>query len=129
MSYKMDRRKFFIYTALSSAGLLAVSVPCRCSGREDAGVSTFDIMKEVMKYRKIESLEHVDLYFGGPEVQVNYADRLGIEKLVPSKPVTTYTAATDEFRKSNGHVIKAMQLFPDRKGFAAILHKNQDSQL
>jgi len=67
-----------------------------------------------MKYRKIDAHEHVDLHFGGPEVQVDYADRLGIERLVLSKPVITYTGTPQEFREANDHVLSAMKLFPDR---------------
>ena len=63
-------------------------------------------MAEVMKYRKIDAHEHVDLYEGGPEVQIDFADRLGIEKLIISKPVVTQTATPDDFREANDHVLK-----------------------
>jgi len=67
-----------------------------------------------MKYRKIDAHEHVDLYHGGPEVQVDYADRLGIDKLIISRPVISATGTPEEFRESNDHVIKAMKQFPGR---------------
>jgi predicted TIM-barrel fold metal-dependent hydrolase len=42
------------------------------------------------------------------------ADRLGIDKLIISKPVVTQTATPDDFREANDHVLRAMKLFPDR---------------
>ena len=110
----MNRRKFIAGTALSSASLVLASAVSGCSRSREPGMSAFNIMSEVMKYRKIDAHEHVDLYEGGPEVQIDFADRLGIEKLVVSKPVTTQTGTPDEFREANDHVLKAMKLYPDR---------------
>ena len=44
-------------------------------------------MQEVMMYRKIDSHAHV--YFSGdsPRTQLEFADRLGIEKLMISRPM------------------------------------------
>lgn len=58
-----------------------------------------------MKYRKIDAHEHAYLYSGGPEVQVDNADRLGIERLIISRPVITQTATPDDFRNANDHSI------------------------
>ena len=110
----MNRRKFFENTALTSAGLILGSALEGCSGSKDPGISAFNIMKEVMKYRKIDAHEHAYLYSGGPEVQVDNADRLGIERLIISRPVITQTATPDDFRNANDQVLKAMKLFPDR---------------
>jgi uncharacterized protein len=110
----MDRRNFFINTALSSAGLYLGSRLTGCSGNREHGLSDFNIMSEVMKYRKIDAHEHTDLENGGPEVQIDYADRLGIERLIISKPVITQTCTPEEFRKANDCVLKAMKLYPDR---------------
>jgi predicted TIM-barrel fold metal-dependent hydrolase len=110
----MNRRNFLTGTALSSAGLVIGSPFSGCSRIGEPEISAFNIMSEVMKYRKIDAHEHVDLYQGGPEVQVDYADRLGIEKIVVSKPVVTQTAAPADFREANDHVLRAMKLFPDR---------------
>jgi len=114
MSRKIDRRTFFEKSAVSSAGLLLGGMVAGCSGSKDQIISQYDVMSEVMKYRKIDAHEHVDLYEGGPEVQIDFADRLGIEKLVVSRPVTTQTGTPDEFREANDHVIRAMKLYPDR---------------
>ena len=74
-------------------------------------------MKEVMKYRKINAHEHVNLYGGKVETQIDFADRLGIEKLAISRPVTDKNAneaTPEEFTKSNDSVLSAMKQFPDR---------------
>jgi predicted TIM-barrel fold metal-dependent hydrolase len=114
MSRKINRRTFFERSAVSSAGLLLGSVATGCAGTRGTRISDYDIMADVMKYRKIDAHEHAYLYSGGPEVQIANADRLGIEKLVISRPVTTQTATPDEFRDANDHVLKAMKLYPDR---------------
>jgi len=110
----MDRRKFFETTALSSAGILVGGSLAGCTRRTEPEISAYNIMSEVMKYRKIDSHEHVDLYHGGPEVQIDYADRLGIEKLIISKPVATQTGSPEEFREANDDVLRAMKLYPRR---------------
>jgi uncharacterized protein len=110
----MNRRRFFTNTALSSAGLLFGSTFTACSESLKPGIPAFNIMSEVMKYRKIDAHEHVDLYHGGPEVQIDYADRLGINRLIISKPVVAKTATPDDFREANDHVLRAMKLYPDR---------------
>jgi uncharacterized protein len=110
----MNRRKFFENAALSSAGLIVGSRMTSCAATTGKDTKGYDIMAEVRKYRKIDAHEHVDLYHGGPEVQIDYADRLGIDKLVLSKPVVTQTATPDDFREANDHVLRAMKLYPDR---------------
>ncbi|MBK8880832.1 MAG: amidohydrolase family protein [Bacteroidales bacterium] len=114
MSRKIDRRTFFERSAVSSAGLFLGGMVAGCSVKKSEGISDYDVMAEVMRYRKIDAHEHVDLYSGGPEVQIDFADRLGIERLVVSKPVTTQTGTPDEFREANDHILKAMKLYPDR---------------
>jgi uncharacterized protein len=114
MSLKIDRRTFFEKSAVTSAGLLLGGVAAGCSTTGKEMISEYDVMAEVKKYRKIDAHEHVDLYEGGPEVQIDFADRLGIEKLIISKPVTTQTGTPEEFREANDHVLRAMKLYPDR---------------
>ena len=84
----MNRRTFFEKSCnfISRSCFLAEWLP-DVHGSKDRDISDYDVMAEVMKYRKIDAHEHVDLYEGGPEVQIDFADRLGIEKLVVSKPV------------------------------------------
>ena len=76
-----------------------------------------DLMKEVMKYRKIDAHEHVDADGGNVAAQIDFADRLGIEKLVISRPLTQSTpkdATPEAFRAANDSVLKAMKQHPDR---------------
>ena len=76
-----------------------------------------DIMKEVMKYRKIDAHEHIAADCSNVEAQIDFADRLGIEKLAISRPFTRGIAkdATPEaFREYNDSVLKAMKMYPDR---------------
>ena len=110
----MNRRKFIAGTALSSTGLVLGSAMTGCVRSREAEISVFNIMSEVMKYRKIDAHEHVDLHDGGPDVQIDYADRLGIEKIVVSRPVVTPTATPEQFREANDHVLNAMKLYPGR---------------
>jgi hypothetical protein len=110
----MNRRKFFASTAVSSAGLLLGNSIAGCTRGREPELSLFNIMSEVLKYRKIDAHEHVDLYEGGPEVQIDYADRLGIDRLIISKPVVTQTATPADFREANDHVLRAMKLYPGR---------------
>lgn len=114
MSRKINRRIFFEKSAISSAGLFLGGIIAGCSGNREKEIADYDVMTEVMKYRKIDAHEHVDLYEGGPEVLIDFADRLGIEKLVVSKPVTTQTGTPEEFREANDHILRAMKLYPDR---------------
>jgi predicted TIM-barrel fold metal-dependent hydrolase len=114
MTRKIDRRTFFEKSTVSSAGLFLGGMLGGCSTSGNEKTTEYDVMAEVKKYRKIDAHEHVDLYEGGPEVQIEFADRLGIEKLVVSKPVTTQTGKPEEFREANDHVLRAMKLYPDR---------------
>lgn len=116
MSKAINRRKFFKNTAFSSAGILLGSNLADLSPTGNSTASSYDIMKEVMKYRKINAHEHVVL--GGTiETQIDFADRLGIEKLVVSRPISTASkivATPEEFRKCNDSVLNAMKLYPDK---------------
>ena len=87
------------------------------SAKDHATSASYDIMKEVMKYRKIDAHEHVRIDGSNIEAQIDFADRLGIEKLAISRPISQGTAkeATPEaFIKCNDSVLKAMKKYPDR---------------
>jgi hypothetical protein len=79
-----------------------------------AGAS-FDVMKEVMSYRKIDSHAHVYFSEDSPATQIDFADRLGIEKLVISRPMVPGSKGIpEEFIKCNDLVLKAVKQHPDR---------------
>ncbi len=65
MSQKIDRRTFFERSALSSAGILLGGMAASCSGSRGNRINDYDVITEMMKYRKIDAHEHVDLYEGG----------------------------------------------------------------
>ena len=85
------------------------------SSKREPVISSYDIMKDVMKYRKIDAHCHPDPDLGR---QLETADSLGIGKLQISKPVTNFSGTDPEgpeqVRKNNDIVINAMKKYPDR---------------
>lgn len=115
MTFTINRRKFVSTSALSAAGLILGGGAAGKGSDKQPGNSSYDMMKEVLKYRKIDS--HVHLLLSplvGPGVLIDYADRFGIEKLVISKPVTKLGASFQEYRDANDLMINAMKQYPDR---------------
>lgn len=129
----MDRRKFFASTGLSAAGLLVTeslfgSDSKDKSGQLNASVPSakYDIVKEMMKYPKIDAHVHVDLGNSNPEAQkkfaeilIDYAERFNIRKLILSKPVTKLIkgipdASPEAFIDHNNIILGVMKLHPDR---------------
>ncbi len=111
----INRRRFFKDTAASAAGLILGGAFMEMAD-ERSSPSSFDIMKEVRKYRKINAHEHVSPV-NDPSSLIDMADRLGMNRLVVSLPISadSKTRATpDEFRKCNDVVAKAMKKYPDR---------------
>lgn len=76
--------------------------------------SSRDVMKEVMKYRKIDA--HAHLYFSPDtiEEQLGFADRLGIEKLSISRPFTGDVGTHQDVIECNNLIINAIKKHPDR---------------
>jgi hypothetical protein len=117
VSKTINRRKFFRNTTISAAGLIMGGNLVELSAKDHTPSASYDIMKEVMKYRKIGAHEHVAIDGSNIEAQIDFADRLGIEKLAVSRPISegSGTAATpDAFRKCNDSVLRAMKQYPDR---------------
>jgi len=117
MSLKINRRKFITNTSLSATGIILGSNFVSCSPRKKEVISSYDIMKDVMKYRKFDAHAHIwsdkDI-----DVQLRIADKLGIERIQISKPVTNYSGNEPEdpktFRECNDLMISAMKQHPDR---------------
>jgi len=121
MKKAIDRRKFFKNTTFSAAGIMLGSKilgsnMADLSTKDTTSSASFDIMKEVMKYRKITAHEHVG--FGDTlEEQLDVADKLGINKLVVSRPISDFgkeETTPEKFRKCNDDVLMAMKKYPDR---------------
>jgi uncharacterized protein len=111
----MNRRSFCANSALSAAGLM---IGTEISGREPVHIlpaTYYKIMEESAKFRKIDCHMHVNLTpESGPEVQIDIADRLGIEKMVASLPVTLPDRSFQDYIDNNNMIIKAMKQYPDR---------------
>jgi len=108
---KIDRRQFLKYTGASTVGpALLGHISC---GRQATKIKdrASRLMDEVLKYRKVDSHAHV-----GRRLLANLidtADRLGIEKLAVSRPLTD-DAPPHLFREANDIVLDAMSQYPDR---------------
>ena len=117
MSEKINRRKFLSDTSLSAAGIMIGSALNGCAVKIEKEASSYDIMKEVMKYRKIDAHAHV-MTVKDIDRQISFADRLGIEKLQISRPVTNFSGTEPEgpeqVREFNDIVAAAMKQYPGR---------------
>ena len=118
---KINRRKFVANAAASATGVLLGNGLMGFAPKEKSPVPgtlirNEDLMKEVMKYRKIDSHAHVFFNLkNSPEAEVDFAERLGIDRLMVSKYLPSHTKATPEvFRESNDLAIKCMKQHPDR---------------
>ncbi len=120
----MNRRNFCSHAVSAAAGT-ALGNTADNSGPGTARYPAAGaLFRDVRRYRKIDAHEHVGLG-GTVDDQLKMADRLGIEKMVISKPVTveSRTAVTpEEFRKGNDLVLEAMKQHPDR--YLGLVHIN-----
>ncbi|HEY0769011.1 MAG TPA: amidohydrolase family protein [Sphingobacteriaceae bacterium] len=123
MSEFFSRRKFITGAAVSAAGVMVSDrvLGFSLGNKEEllvpgvnSGPSAYNIMKETLKYRKLDAHVHSDLFNGGPEGNVEFAERLGITKMVISRPITSGEGKPEEFRKYNDLILKAMKKFPDK---------------
>ncbi|AHF14517.1 amidohydrolase family protein [Niabella soli] len=117
----MNRRKF---VTRGTAGMAAMLVSSASIGKSAPGIreaaapvtsgpQRYDLMKEVMKYRKIDTHAHIYWTDDSPETQLDYGRRLGIEKQVISRYLDVMPGTPDQFRKFNDLTIKAIKKYPD----------------
>lgn len=93
---------------------MGTNIPLACSGFHPDS-SAYNIMEETLKYRKIDSHTHIYLSASAtPELLLDYADRLGIDKLVISRPITRMEASHQDYVDSNNIILKAVRQYPDR---------------
>ena len=86
-----------------------------CTPSSETEVSSYNLMEEVGKYRKIDTHIHTNLFSSSnPEVLIEYADRLGVERMIISRPITEGPATPEECIKFNNMILDAMKKFPDR---------------
>lgn len=111
----MNRRSFCANSALATAGLMLGTDRVSSVDHEPQPASYYNIVEEANKFRKIDSHMHINMAPGsGPEVQIDIADRLGIHKLVVSKPVTLPDRPFQDYIDNNNQILKAMKQYPDR---------------
>jgi len=113
------RRSFLKESAAAMAGLsLSVNSFAQADyesrSRYELKSAKFDLMKEVMKYPKIDSHLHVSLGNKGPEDNDEFFDRLGFTKMFISRPVAAKEAPPEAFRKSNDMMYEAMKAYPGK---------------
>jgi len=113
-----SRRKFLANAGISTTGILLGNTIAACTYRDKLRESGFDLMREVHKYRKIDAHAHVGLKLKEADEQIDMADRLGIEKMCISMPITNYSGTEpedpDQVRKNNDTVLEAVRKYPDR---------------
>lgn len=107
------RRDFIRGSTASAAGILMVPDFEGFSERT-AARDTYDIMQELKKYRKIDAYATSSLTPQHLTLELDFADRLSIEKLFIAMPMTEIKATPAEFRAMNDAVYKAVQLHPGR---------------
>ncbi|WP_236973677.1 amidohydrolase family protein [Membranihabitans maritimus] len=111
----MNRRKFIKNTTYSGTGLFISNQLIPVSEQKPKGDESYDIMKEVKKYRKIDAHAHVYFTDESPGIQIDFADRLHIDKLMISRAMAPHSKGTpEEFKKCNDLVLKSMNQYPDR---------------
>lgn len=115
MTRKLNRRKFLTNAAISAAGMLMTPGMSSCRSRSTPGPSGFNVNEESLRYRKVDSHVHVNLY-GTSKVEelIDISDRLGIEKLVISRPSVTEKVTPEEISQFNDMVIGVVKQHPDR---------------
>jgi len=115
---KINRRTFVGNAAASAAGILWGGSLMSFAPKQQAyepphAAGNKNMMAEVLKYRKIDAHAHVLGNFT-VDYNVDFADRLGIDKLVISKPMTRGEGPPEEFRACNDVILDAVRQYPDR---------------
>jgi len=127
MSTRFNRRRFLTDTSRSAAGIVLGSSLLGSSDKMESTISSYDLMKDVMKYRKIDGHSHPEANL---ERQIEIADRLGIVKLQISDPSNKEDFKPEEVRKNNDVVLAAMKKYPERYiGFFTLNPRYQKESL
>ncbi|GAB3916790.1 amidohydrolase family protein [Mucilaginibacter boryungensis] len=135
MSGPINRRKFLFNTALTAAGTYISSTVLGSSSQQkdismpplaETAKGGYNIMRDVKKYRKLDA--HVHLSLGSDDINVqkkhalvllDYCDRLGVDKLYLSNPVTRIIngvpdGRVESFINNNNLVLNIMKMHPDK---------------
>lgn len=113
---RVDRRKFFKDTAATTAGLMLTNNLVK--NTDDHPVRPVNLMQDLMKYRKIDAHAHIGFNEGDTEKLLDFADRLGMDKMCISRPVTNFSGnepeGPEQVIKNNNLIIEALKKYPDR---------------
>lgn len=111
----LNRLSFIKNTAVSTADILLGKQFDGFVPQQGATVSRFDVIQEIMKYRKIDAYGHAYQQEAQAKLQMAYADSLGIDKLFISVPIAKKMGEKpDEIKAYNDLVLKAVKRHPDR---------------
>lgn len=109
----MTRREFSLSGTVSIFGLMT-GVPSVDFRKSTPVENDFDLMKEVNKYRKIDAYATSNMTPDQLKAQIDFADRLSIEKMFVGMPMLPIEATPEECRRINDSVIKGVKAYPDR---------------
>ncbi len=90
------------------------------ASERESNISSYDIMQEVMKYRKFDAHAHVSNVPDYADMVIDIADRLGIEWLQISRPNRPDLGGVkgpetvEQMRALNDLIYSAMQRYPNR---------------
>jgi len=74
----------------------------------------FDLMKEVLRYRKLDAYATSVFTPASIAQHLDYADRFGIAKMFVANPMHQIRLTPEEFRDHNNKVLAAVKQHPDR---------------
>lgn len=104
-----SRRKFT--RGLVSSAVLAASGSFVIGKDNEAETG---IMKEVLRYRKLDAYATSVFTKESIRQHLDYADRYGISRMFVANPMTQIGLTPSEFRELNDKVIAAVKQYPDR---------------
>ncbi len=118
----MNRRNFVKNTAASFTGMMltaGVGTGCTSTQSGVAGSAAsaekrYDVMKEVLKYRKIDAHAHAHLGLDVTAKDFEFMNRFNIERSYVSNPLSAGPGDPAQFRRHNDLVYSAMQKYPGR---------------
>ncbi|RPD39127.1 amidohydrolase family protein [Chitinophaga barathri] len=113
----MNRRNFVRNMATSASGIILGSGLLQATEADaqippNAGAE--GRIKKMMSYRKLDAHVHLGLSNDPPELNVDFAERLGIDRMFLSKPVTRGPGAPEDFRACNDVILAAMKRYPGK---------------
>lgn len=126
MSNLFNRRKFMGSTGALAAGVLfgnsLKGMPIADQEVIMASPLRYDVMKDALKYRKIDAHAHIYFTDDSPGTQLDYGERLGINKQVISRYLSVFPGTPKQFREYNDLTIKAIKNHPDKLIGAFVLN-------